>query len=290
MQFTSTGPSGPQPMIKQLFLLFSLMFLGLVLAALLAGALGVEKTPMVRIVTIFQDLLVFALPAVVMALVSSRLPAQWLAIDRKLPLYPLMAAVVLMIVSIPFQNFLISWNSSITLPAGMEGIARWMTETQERADASLEVLLGGVSVADLILNLLIVGVMAGLCEELFFRGALQRIISDKGRNPHVAIWVTAVVFSAFHLQFFGFFPRLLLGALFGYLLWWSGSLWLPVMVHILNNSVVVVTQWVARRNGAEPALDRLGTDSVTMVLLSVALTAAAVWLVRRLSLSSRPAV
>ncbi|MDE6269714.1 MAG: CPBP family intramembrane metalloprotease, partial [Muribaculaceae bacterium] len=111
-------------------------------------------------------------------------------------------------------------------------------------------------------NILIIGVAAGVSEELFFRGALQRLLSTGGMSTHAAVWTAAVVFSAMHLQFFGFVPRMLLGAYFGYLLVWSRSIWLPAAAHALNNTVYVIMQWYYLRNG-EPdvTIDNVGLGS-----------------------------
>lgn len=276
-----TAPSRRSLMMRRLFILAGAMFIGLIIAGSLAIMLGNDTTPRVRVITILQDMLVFILPAVGTAMMSSRLPARWLSVDRGFPIWALVAAVLLMVVSVPLQNFVIRWNEALTLPDFLISLERWMADAQLRADRSLELLAGGSTVADLVMGLLIVGVFAALSEELFFRGAFQRIISDGSGNAHAAIWIGAIVFSAFHLQFYGFVPRLLLGALFGYLVWWSGSLWLPVTVHALNNSVVVVSQWLSRRTGTDSVIDTIGANSAWMVTASAVLTAVALWLIHR---------
>jgi hypothetical protein len=81
-------------------------------------------------------------------------------------------------------------------------------------------------------------------EELLFRGVLQKLIQKMTGSSHWAIWITATLFSALHLQFFGFLPRLLLGALFGYLLEWTGTLWLPILAHFINNASGVIVFFI----------------------------------------------
>ena len=151
-----------------------------------------------------------------------------------------------------------------------------------QAQGAVEVLLGGTSYGDLIVGLLIVAVLAGFSEEIFFRGALQRLIMSGPLNHHLAIWLTAFIFSAFHMQFFGFFPRLVLGGYFGYLLYWSRSLWLPVIIHALNNGLVVYFSWKERGVEGEVAssFDGFGVDSPWLILVSVVLTAATVVLLK----------
>jgi len=70
---------------------------------------------------------------------------------------------------------------------------------------------------------------------------LQRVIGKWTRNHHIIIWSAAILFSAFHMQFFGFLPRMLLGAYFGYLLYWTRNIWIPVFAHFVNNAFAVIS-------------------------------------------------
>ncbi|MCH5247690.1 MAG: CPBP family intramembrane metalloprotease [Muribaculaceae bacterium] len=229
------------------FALFIFLFLlMLVMTSLLAEFVTSKMTNQVagfRILTVVQDLLVFILPAVVTALLMTRLPARFLNID--LPPYPipLTLALVTLLVSIPFMNRVIEWNANIQLPEALEGLEAQMRQMEDTAETFINSMMNGSSVGSLILSIAIIGVLAGLSEELFFRGALQKLLLMTGMNHHVAIWTGAVIFSVFHFQFFGFVPRLLLGAYFGYLVWWTRSLWIPIIIHSINNSIVVVTEW-----------------------------------------------
>ncbi|MDE6491112.1 MAG: CPBP family intramembrane metalloprotease, partial [Muribaculaceae bacterium] len=160
--------------------------------------------------------------------------------------------------------------------------------SEERARALTATLMGGGSVMDLIMGLLVVGVLAGVSEELFFRGALQRLLMTRPMNPHVAIWITAVIFSVFHFQFFGFFPRMLLGAFLGYAAWWSGSLWVPVVVHALNNMLVVLASWLKETGYSTVDFDSVGAcgsvADVVLVGASVVLCGCGIVILRRISL------
>ena len=95
-------------------------------------------------------------------------------------------------------------------------------------------------------------------------------------KAHIAIWTTAIIFSAMHFQFYGFIPRVLLGAFFGYLAFWSGSLWLPIFAHALNNSLVVLSTWLVKRNAINIDINKIGTeytsDSFIFIAISVIAT------------------
>ena len=232
-------------------------------------------TTSIRISTVIQDCVIFILPAIVSALLISPYPARFLGIDKVFDIRMLILALMAMIVSIPVMNSLVAFNESLTLPDSLSGIENLMRNAEEQAQESVKILLGRHSLGSLIVNILIVGVLAGLSEEIFFRGALQRILLSGRMNVHLAIWLTAFIFSAFHLQFFGFLPRLLLGAYFGYLFYWSRSLWLAVIMHTFNNSIVVYSMWKA--NGAEvtsenESINNLGVGSPVLIIASIILS------------------
>lgn len=238
---------------------------------------GGMTTQTLRISTVLQDCIVFILPATVSTLLISPYAARFLGVDSKLRPMQLLLALLALMFSIPAMNGLVKLNEQMSLPASFAGIEEWMRAAEEQAKASVEVLLGSASIGSLIVNILIVGVLAGLSEELFFRGALQRIFLSCRMNHHLAIWLTAFVFSAFHLQFFGFFPRLLLGAYFGYIFYWSRSLWLPIILHAFNNSMVVYAMWHEKaddviKTGRE-SINTFGADAPMMILTSIIITA-----------------
>lgn len=270
-------------MLRRLFVFICLTLGGMCLVALLISFI-VKNPPtaaQLRISTILQDVIVFIFPAVAIAVVSSRLPARFLSLDRVPRVWPMFWAILALIVSAPIQNQIIAWNEAITLPESMASIERWMRAAEESARASAEIIMGGSTVGDLIMGLLVAGILAGLSEELFFRGALQRIFTLSDRHVHAAIWSAAFIFSAMHFQFYGFLPRLLLGAFFGYVVAWSGSLWIAIIVHALNNMMVVVSSWNARRLGVENQLEAIGIDSPLMLAFSLLLTIAALSMLYR---------
>ena len=99
-------------------------------------------------------------------------------------------------------------------------------------------------IGDLVVNLIIVALLAAVGEELLFRGSMQNIFLEWTKNKHAAVWITAVLFSALHAQFYGFLPRMLLGVVLGYLYIWSGSLWLSMLFHFLNNGLAVLFSYL----------------------------------------------
>lgn len=139
-------------------------------------------------------------------------------------------------------------------------------------------LLASDRIDILLANLLVVAVIAALTEELFFRGALQRILGKALSNPHAIIWTAAALFSAFHMQFYGFLPRMILGAYFGYLLLWSRSIWLPVFAHFINNATAVVVLSNSRLKEINILTGSIASDELLpYALLAVCSTGLFVW-------------
>ena len=264
---------------KGLFLLVCWWVLLTVAASLLMGAIGTDTTSALRCAILVQDIAVFILPVVLTVMIVSPQPWRYIGLDTGLEARSTCLTAITAIVSIPAMNRLVAWNESIHLP--WNGIEEALRQSENAAQAMVQRLMGGNSVWDLIIAILIVGILTGIAEEIFFRGALQRLLMSKLGNKHFAIWSAAFIFSAVHLQFFGFVPRLLMGAYFGYLVVWSGSLRLSMFAHALNNSLVALNFWLVSRNATGNDLNELGTGlstgSIIAAIVSLAATGLCVY-------------
>ncbi len=263
--------------LRQRFVLFiCLAVFGMVLAGFIGGFIVTKwpvSTAAVRIASVFQSLFQLIIPAIATALLVTRRPATFLAVDRKADPMTFLLSVAGLIVATPVMNCIIKANAEFALLESMSALEAVLRNLEEQAAATISLLQGEHTPMNLAVNILIVGVMAGFGEELFFRGAFMRLMTTGGVNRHVAVWTVAIVFSALHLQFFGFVPRMLLGAYFGYLLAWSRCLWVPVCVHAANNIIYVVAQYVSGAETEASPLDSFGTDGGwTLPLLSAVST------------------
>ncbi|MDE6811500.1 MAG: CPBP family intramembrane metalloprotease [Muribaculaceae bacterium] len=161
--------------------------------------------------------------------------------------WPYAGIIVVYMVSIPAIEQLVWYNEHLHLPESLANVESWMRNLEDASANLTAVILNDTTVWGLLSGILIIGILTGLAEELLFRGVLQRTLATFPPLKHLGIWTTAFIFSAVHLQFFGFFPRFIMGLFFGYLLYWTGSLWPSVFAHALNNSIVVVTKWLECR-------------------------------------------
>ena len=264
----------------RLLLLLCLMGAGLVVASV--GSVLLSSMGLLTMLSV-QDVLAFIVPAIVAMAIFYRRPLHAMCIDRAPSWQALVLVVVFYVVSLPAMNWLVEANQAMSLPSWMSGIEQMMRSLEDSAADATEQLLDINSVGKLLACLFVVGFMAGLSEEMLFRGAMQLTMHDSRLGIHAAVWITAIVFSAFHLQFFGFFPRMVLGLWLGYLLVWSRSLWVPIIAHTLNNSSVVIFSYLANKGAVSEGFgDHLGLPAqgafpwVALASLIVSL-AVAVW-------------
>lgn len=271
------------PFSRRLVLFMCIAIVGFVMTQvtvwLILTKFGTDSAPAMRIAAILQDILMFIVPAIATAVVVSRLPAALLCIGGRMPWSSLLMAALTLVAGVPLLNQVVAWNEAIKFPESMAVIEQALRASEETARASIDMLIKGHGIPSLIISILIVGVAAGFSEELFFRGTLQRLLTTGRINHHVAIWVTAFAFSALHMQFFGFFGRLLLGAYMGYLLYWTRSLWVPIIIHALNNTIYIIGTYTSESSAEPSAIDTIGTGSWVVVLFSVALTAAGLYII-----------
>ena len=239
-----------------------------------------------------QTTSIFLLPPLCMAYLWSEQPLDWLRMkgERSLVKGEGLWAVVLMLVALPAINLLGYLNQQMTLPTFLEPLEQWMKTSEENAKVLTEQFLNVTTFSGLIINLLLMALLPAVAEELTFRGVLMNLFELKGerlkvkdKRTHLAIWCSAILFSAIHLQFYGFVPRMLMGALFGYMLVWTGSLWIPILMHFTNNAMAVLLYFVAYRAGWNmEQVDAIGTnDTLWLGVVSMVLTIVGIYAFRR---------
>ncbi|RKR80949.1 hypothetical protein BDD43_1087 [Mucilaginibacter gracilis] len=162
---------------------------------------------------------------------------------------PLLLVMVfaVMIFSTPLMELLININQKMVFPKFLKGVEQWMRDSETEAAKETSILLALKSVWQMLWALLVVGFLTAVAEEFLFRGCIQTIFTRLTKNPHLGIWLAAILFSAIHMQFFGFLPRLMLGVFFGYFVLWSGSTWTSVWGHFINNGTAVVVTYLYKQ-------------------------------------------
>ena len=246
----------------------------LTIAAVSLWALLPDRTSVASLkwLQLLQTLCAFVLPPLILAVCATEKPMAWLHLTTGMRWQTALFAVLTMLMAVPAINLLSHLNQQLTLPAAWQPIEAWMQQQEEAANRLTEQFLQVDSIRGLLLNLGLMALLPAIGEELTFRGVLQNLLAPNAcRTPakgcpngrtHIAIWVTAAIFSFVHFQFYGFVPRMLMGAMFGYMLVYTGSLWVPMLMHFTNNATAVLSYYIATRQGLDPdSLDILGTGS-----------------------------
>ena len=163
-----------------------------------------------------------------------------LQLSQKINRQTVLLAIAIMLIANPFVAYLMQWNQSLVLPDFLETVQRWMEVSEQKAMQLTEAFLAMNSMGDLFINLFLIALIPAIGEELLFRGVLQQLFAKWTGKIHLAIFISAFLFSAIHMQFFGFLPRLVLGLILGYMFYWSKNLWLPILAHFTNNALAIL--------------------------------------------------
>ena len=234
---------------------------------------------------LIQTVAIFLLPPLCMAYIWAPEPLKWLKVtgERRKIKGEFIWAIAIMLAALPAINLLSSWNEQMTLPTFLEPLEQWMKQQEEAAKILTDKFLSARTLDVVLINLLLMAVLPAVAEELTFRGMLQRLLIGEGMGLHLAIWCSAILFSAIHMQFYGFLPRMLMGALFGYMLVWTGSLWVPILMHFTNNAMAVILYFVTTRAGWDmEKVDAIGTGNTLWIgIASLVITIVGIYAFRR---------
>tara|TARA_Y100000814_G_scaffold283300_1_gene249135 strand:- start:1203 stop:2060 length:858 start_codon:yes stop_codon:yes gene_type:complete len=164
---------------------------------------------------------------------------------KKVKLLPVIMVIFTTVFFIILNAPVIEWNKSISFPSFMSSFESWALLKEKQLESLTIYLVSFENNFEYLIGIIAIAIIPGFCEEYFFRGVLQKNLKLLLKNAHIAILLSSLLFSAFHLQFYGFFPRFFLGVFFGYLFYWSGSLMYPVIAHALNNFLSLTVFYAA---------------------------------------------
>ncbi|MHA4808197.1 lysostaphin resistance A-like protein [Flavitalea flava] len=192
------------------------------------------KVAVAKLLQAMATIFIFGTPAILLGrLTYPSAPFSFLGLRRPEKYIFFVLATAILLFSFLPEGWFGQLNQTIRLPARM---IQW----EKDASKQMSVLLKVNSIWDILINLILIALLPAIFEELCFRGALQRILIQIFKSPWAGIIFTAILFSAFHMQFQGFLPRMFLGILLGAIYWYSGSLWVSILAHFLTNGIQVV--------------------------------------------------
>lgn len=292
-----------KPVWMRIFTLLLLIAVSLLLSAVIGIIIGIpifgfeiitqlselndfnnsETISILKYFQVINQIGVFVLPAIAFAYLETRKPSDYLKANQKPSFVFLFFAILLIIASIPATNWMVVINESMKLPEFLKSIEDWMRDSERNANQLTEAFLNVNTVGGLIVNIFIIALVAAVGEELLFRGIILRLLIEWTKNIHWGVILSSILFSALHMQFFGFLPRMTLGILFGYIFIWSGTIWIPIILHFLFNGLTVVGAYLYNTGKIQTDVESLGsTNNVLIILLSFLFTLAILYTLYRI--------
>lgn len=193
---------------------------------------------LLRFSQVFQSVFLFGVSSFAMAYFFAEKPMAYLYLDAKPSVLSVIYCFLAFLFLIPITTLSGLVNEQMQLPAALSSLEQWMKSAEDFAQFVVQKMVDEPS-APVWINYVVIAMVPAIVEELLFRGALQRLFLQLTKNKHWGIWIGALVFSAIHMQFYGFLPRLFLGAIFGYIVYYSGSLWITIALHFINNTLAL---------------------------------------------------
>jgi len=205
---------------------------------------GANVVSALWLIEFFGTTLPILITPIFFSYVMVREPDVYIKHNFHFPWLLIVIVLLAMVAAMPLIEFLSNLNAKMVLPKSLKAIEDWMKQSENEAEKLSNAMMQMNTLGDMIYNLLFIGLLTAIVEEILFRGCFQTIFLKWTKNMHAAIWITAILFSAFHMEFYGFLPRMLLGLLFGYFVAWSGSIWPAILAHFVNNGTIVIWEYL----------------------------------------------
>ncbi len=229
--------------LAQSFTAVMLNVMGVDLQSMASGEIDHSAVNAVRFAQIFMTAGAFLVPGLVFSYMK-RGDLSYVGMKLPLILAGILLAGAIAVISFPFLAFTKQINDLLVLPEALAGLEAMMKASEKQAEELVKSMLRMDNIGELMLTLVTTAVMPALAEEVLFRGAIQKMLHEWTKRPHLAIWLTGALFSFIHFQFYGFLPRWFIGILLGYLFYWSGNLWYPIIGHFVNNGAQVLAAYM----------------------------------------------
>lgn len=262
---------GSKLLIFLLLFVFGLVFssvLGIFISMMRGG--DIMDITNLQITQVCSQVIGLLLPPLLYVMLAYEKPFNYLGCNE-LPKWSLLG-IVAMFTVLPFNGWVSEWNENIVFPESMAALEAKMKSLHEMYESTSDLLMNG---SNLAVGIIIFGLLAAVSEEFLFRGVIQQALVKLFKNAHVGIIVTALVFSAFHSDFYGFFPRFVLGLMLGYMFWMSGSIWASTIMHFTNNTTIVMLYFLNKKEVINIDVESFGsTNNAVLIILSLVVTVA----------------
>lgn len=270
----------------RVFIFIMLLLVCTLIGSAIAAVFAVgNNITMLKVGQGISSALMFIAPPLILYAITRTQPMLQLGFRAPAKGWMLLIGIALMFISLPLTNILGEWNEKVNFGETLE---TWLKFFEDTAADLTQRMLEVDSIWGLLFNLLVIALIPAIGEELTFRGVLQQALTKGCKNVHVAVFITAFVFSFIHFQFYGFLPRMFLGLLLGYLYYYSGSIWTSILMHFINNGTAVVLGYLEYKNLTDIDWEHFGSTSslplwanITVLAASLALTVGSIVLVAK---------
>ena len=263
----------------KLFLFVMIVFISALIGILSIGIISAdagdtENISQLKIIQLISSVFIFIIPPLLFSYFENDQYLKELGFNLKFKRQNILIILMIILFSQPLVAYCMQLNldfiKSITdyIPKVVEG----MKQMEDSAEEATMAFLKMDNIGDLLFNLFLIAIIPAIGEEMFFRGVIQKKLKNILNNPHIAILITSFVFSAIHMQFFGFLPRFFLGMILGYLFYYSGNLWMSVIAHFINNALAILLIYLPFTEKIDTDISQLEKTEISMIQATIFLT------------------
>ena len=238
-----------------------------------SGNQSAEGLNLMRYFQIMSHVGLFIVPALAFAFILSHNPLKYLGFAANSGLRRLVLGSLIMLVAAPLSAYVFELNQHMHFPDGLKSVETWMRNMETTAEQMTRYFVAVDTWQSLLFNVFMIAVIPSIGEELIFRGLIQKLFTQWTRNQHIAVLITAILFSAMHLQFFSFLPRFVLGMLLGYMFVWSGNIWVPIVAHFVNNLAALLLFFYFERGIISFDIEDIGATTMAPAFALASLAA-----------------
>ncbi|PKP21707.1 MAG: hypothetical protein CVU05_06170 [Bacteroidetes bacterium HGW-Bacteroidetes-21] len=235
-----------------------------------------------KFLQVFNTLGLFMFPALLMAWLTYPNVAEYFGTGTKIRPLAFVFIPLLALALLPLSNYMTEINQMLSFPDVLKDFEQQLRAGDKASELLTLTFVKADSLSVLFINIFVIAVVPAIAEEFFFRGVLQKLFTQWSRNIHMGIVLTAIVFSLVHFQFFSFLPRFFLGVVFGYLLYYSGSIWVPVIAHFVNNATAIIVYYMIQNGSLPTEAEHMGcTDTIVWMFTGLAVSVLSFWIIVR---------
>lgn len=259
--------------LERIFIIAALIIVGLILSLVVStittfASDSFTELSVLRIAQISSQIFTFVLPPILYVILVKENPISALGLN-KVKFYWFLLGVAMMYAILPLNSAFAEWNAELKLPESMKALEEMMKTMQNAATEITNKMLNVNNICGLTINIIMIAGLAALGEEFLFRSLLQTSLIKICKNAHVGIIIASAIFSFIHFEFYGFLPRLVLGLLLGYMFYFSGSIWVPMLMHFVNNGTAVVIYYLNNKGITNIDVDTFGQTNAPVLLVSI---------------------